>query len=364
MATTVHNTALYACAATAALVLTAACQREEISAHAGRLAIQASVETAARLPETKATIVGTTFPQSRMISASAWLRRQTGQTFFSDAPFAWDGSLWSSDKHWPANGTLDVYAVSADGLTLPLSALSASGATYTLGDNSALQADVLYAAAARQDDTQNAITMSFRHAFASLVFVARCTEGFDGSAGRGVELTGITVSGLRWSGTLSLAPDGTLTTDLGSGVSDASLPGLTSYEVPEQEMDHTAAATYFGIGSRGLLVPRQQKTAFTVQFNVHDGSGGVTAMTHTYTPDGSVWEDGCKYVYVLKFDGSQLLVEPQTPVPLALVLTAWNHNDDRALFPENNTNSTRPAVGIDGWDSGSGNEATVTFPGE
>lgn len=305
----------------------------------GNVNIEASIDVT---PVTRAAVVGTSLPQTRTLRVSAWLQGQDGSgQFFAETPFDWNGTRWSSYRLWPFEGTLDLYALSTDGLTVSLSSLSESGATYTLPDNSSHQADLLYAAAHGQEYTE-AVPMSFRHAFAALVFVAKCTEGYNESTNRGIEITGITVRDVRWSGTLSLSPAGELTTDLDSDASDVSLQGLSAfYKVPAQAIDNTQTATYFGIGGRGMFVPRQEKTPFTVFFNVYNGEE-VKSMSQTYTPEEGFWEDGFKYVYVLKFDGTQLLVDTRQPIVFG---------------------SESSGLGIDGWSSGSGNEATVTFPG-
>lgn len=328
------HTALRAGAAAAALLFSAACQREIIGEPGRRLFLEPSVVLTA---ETKATVTGTVFPQSRDISASAWLSGQDGGRFFGDSPFAWDGAHWSSDRYWPVEGTLDLYALSTDGLSVSLSSISESGATYTLPDNSSHQADILYATAPAQEYAE-AVPMSFRHASAALVFTAQCTEDFDEDADRGIEITGITVEGLRWSGTLSLSSGGELATSLSTTSNDTDVPGLSglsSYNVPAQAMDHTRTENYFGIGGRGLLVPRQEKRPFTVSFNVHDGNGSVTPMSQSFTPGEGVWENGCKYAYILKFDGTQLLVEPSLPVDFDVVVTEWSNGGNReaVIFP-------------------------------
>lgn len=276
----------------------------------------------------------------RLLTLSARLT-DTQEEYFRDIPMINSLGLWSCGKYWPVEESLDLYSLGDDGLRMEITSFDGTGITWSLPDNSTHQADLLYAVAPGQKYTE-AVPMSFRHAFASLVFVAQCTEGYNESTNRGIEITAITVRDVRWSGTLSLSPAGELTTDLDSDASDVSLQGLSAYyKVPAQAMDHTRTENYFGIGGRGMFVPRQEKKPFTVFFNVYNGVE-VKSMSQTYTPEEGIWEDGFKYVYELKFDGTQLLVDTRQPVVFG---------------------SESSGVDVDGWSSGSGNDANVTFPG-
>ena len=238
----------------------------------------------------------------RLLTLSARLT-DTQEEYFRDIPMINSLGLWSCGKYWPVEESLDLYSLGDDDLRMGITSFDGTGITWSLPDNSAMQADVLYGNVSGAECCES-VPMNYKHAFALLKFTAQSTVPFDEELEQGIEITGITVSDVSWTGSFTVRNNGTAITVLdGNTVKDTAAPMEDNYYVPgTYDID--------GIGP-GLMVPAQAQTSITVEFNYCDG---ITTehMSQTYNLDPSqIWESGKSYLYKFNFDHSALYVEAE-----------------------------------------------------
>lgn len=298
---------------------------------------------------TKAAIDGTVFPVDRSMVVSAYFNAPAGlgssADYFWNTTFAKDGDIWKSTadpKFWPMNGTLDIFAYSADGLSLTGQTYytkKADGVTVTVPDNATVQTDILACGVRAQTKNTEGVPMAFRHAQALVCFTAESNVAYNAASNYGITITGITLKDAYYGGTLDMAAtneilvaktaggaveatasDGYfLWTNLGSqadkalstnSVADVKLP----YNVPETAMNISAEGKHFGIGGLGILVPEQAQTSLVINFTLHNGftDGGDeinNEQVYEYTCTGN-WEEGKKYVYAIRFGLDEITIAP------------------------------------------------------
>ena len=341
----------------AVLVTTASCvEHQDLMPSSGEaIAISPLSGTA-----TKAAIDGTTFPADRTMTVTAYYNAPAGlgtsANYFTATTFAKDGDVWAATpdpKYWPAGGTLDLFAWSADGLTIvsrTYPAKVADGVTVAVPDNATAQTDIIACGVRATAKVASGVPMAFRHAQALVCFTAGSEVPYNAGTNYGITINSITLKGAKYSGTLKMgatnellqAIDGDATAEDGyflwkdlASQADKALPTNTvasvklPYNVPENPMDITAAGNHFGIGGIGILVPEQTQTRFVVEFTLHNGYDAENnpinnAQTFEYTCTGS-WKEGIKYVYQMSFGFDEITVSPtmvdwnaQTPVEVEI----------------------------------------------
>ncbi len=321
---------------------------------------------------TKSAIDGTTLPTERTLTVTAYWNSDESSSsgeYFRDERFSHDAGLWrcvEDPKYWPMDGTLDIFAWSADGLSAaasrPVDTITAAdGVILTVPDNSNVQSDIVFGAARRQSKTSTGTPFLLHHAEALLCWIASTSMEYDATTNYGFTIDGITVDGAYHAGKAALACDNETLMSL-TGVPEAEDAGrcLWSFEgvdplaavavpdngvaatafpytVPPMAMDIAEDGCHFGIGGLGLLAPAQPQSAFSVRYTFHNGFDGDGQpndhqSVFTYNCEG-VWEAGRKYVYVLDFEAAEILVSP--------TVTDWNgqtvYINDRAIRVTGNT---------------------------
>ena len=275
------------------------------------------------------------------MNVSAYYNAPSGMStsgdYFSNTQFTKmsDANRWRATdaKYWPQNGTLDLFAYSADGLSCGNTSYTptyhlanvARGVTLSVADNYSTQCDILFGrvAAATRDASGNAMQM--RHAEACIIVAASSTVAYNSTTNVGVTLDAVTVNSVKCSGTLAIdatqaAGSQCTWSSLGSShdLSIKTTGGSTAlaYNVPTTPMDITAAGNHMGIGGVGLVVPEQAQTSLTIVYTIHNGknaSGGnlnnTVAYSYTCTP-GSTWDEGKKYVYYIGFTMNEIIINP------------------------------------------------------
>jgi len=294
----------------------AACQKNtgEVSAGGEKLVCISPVTTSV----TKAPVAGTSFPDNRTMILSAYYNADEGTSanYFSGVSFVKAGGFWTSGKYWPANGSLDMLAYSADGLSVdPTYDTNVSeGVTLDIPDNSSVQCDILWGYASDRRYSSEGTAISFKHAGASIAFTAKSNIAYNAGTNIGITIESIVLNAVQSSGMVKLNSDLTCVwSDLGD-TTDITLPGLTDgYHIPAKAVD--LSETPFGIGEKGLLVLPQTSTSFTVTYTIHNGkddSGNKMdnkGLKFTYDIDGD-WVYAKKYVYALRFELNSISVIP------------------------------------------------------
>lgn len=260
---------------------------------------------------TKAPLGGTVLPSDRTLVMSAYHNAASGgtsQNYFSGVTFSRSGSSWEGGKHWPATGSLDLFAYSADGLSVGASYKTnvGQGVTLTVPDNSTAQTDILWGYQGTATSSSAATPLTMRHAEAALAFTAKAAKAYDAENNLGITITGITVNDVKCSGTVSLPNSASCSWSNLDTQKSLSLPGMSSgYDVPATAIT-IDSSNPFGIGGVGLIVIPQAATSVTVTYTAHngrDGSGNAvnaTGQTTTAALSGS-WEAGKRYVLAIEF---------------------------------------------------------------
>lgn len=256
----------------------------------------------------KAPIAGTVFPENRTIVLSAYHNTASGNgsNYFSGICFNKVGSTWTGNKFWPSGGSLDFLAYSSDGLSITPEYGSNVSTSVTLNvpDNSTVQSDILWGYATDQT-SGGATNIMLRHAEAAIAFTAKSVAEYNATANTGITITGITLKGVKSSGSVILQNSTSCAWSNLSNARDMELQGFPSgYDVPCSAVDIGSAA--FGIGSIGMIVIPQTATSVTVTYTAHngrDGNGNAIDNINLQadcTLSGD-WAAGKKYVYALEF---------------------------------------------------------------
>lgn len=379
------KTRFFSIAAFVTALLVASCSLDSVTTLSDAIQPQEiGIRTLGSAPGTKSAIDGTAFPQGydMMVSAYKNIGSHAGTDvsadYFEGIQFAYDGTSgsWKSTKgpkYWPLDGTLDFLAVAsagtntlANGLDLSYSSNActwgdipgnaannvAKKVVLNVPDNSEKFDDLLYGAANAQGASASGTGIAFRHAMASVVFVAKCNVAYDAGENKGITIDGITIDGAKYSGTLTVANpaagggSGDLTaawSSLDSSVehlparvwksenngTDASESALTALNLGTTYKDISVAANRFG--EAYVILPGQAAVPFTVTYTIHNGfeADGTThkdnQVQYQYTPSGT-WQMGKKYVYQLDFNLTEILVNP--------TVVNWNNMPDEVSIPE------------------------------
>ena len=352
-----------------ALLALSACNRESDKG----LSSETEIGLRAMSSATKSAINGTAFPDGYDMLVSAYFNTgafaggDTPKNYFEGIHFAKNGTAWKSTtepKYYPIDGTLDFLAIASAGLkdadagVVPTAAWGASSnvakqVVVTVPDNSSKFDDLLYGAANAQGISTSGTGIAFQHAMTSVVFVAKCNVAYDATTNVGITLTGITIDGAKYSGTLTVenpaagGGTGDLTaswSDLGSPVAnlaarvwDSGNTGIKTDETPFVGMTQhlTTTATVIDashpFGDAYVLLPAQAAVPFTIHYTQHNGfqADGDTELNvdHQYrvTPSGN-WAMGKKNIYSLNFTLTEIQVTPQ--------VTNWDNKPIEQPLPD------------------------------
>lgn len=308
--------------------------------------------------QTRSAVESPTFPAGYDMLVSAY--RNAGSNpadaapgdYFEGVRFTRDASTgtWKSAqgaKYYPAEGTLDLLAVASAGYKSASTGIApavtwgagsgsshntARQAVLTVPDNSARFDDLMYAAANAQALSGSGTSLSFRHAMASLVFVARCNVPYSSVSNSGITIDGITVDNARYGGTLTVGNpaagggSGSLTAawsalsaqqahvsarvwnsaNLGNNTSE---PALTGLHLTGSYTD----LTQHPFGEAYVILPPQAASPITVNYTMHNGfeNDGTTPINKQYTyqidPIDN-WEAGKRNVYEIDFTMYEILI--------------------------------------------------------
>ena len=303
--------------------------RNEISA----LAVTDRYETTVDgMPDTKGPIMDGVFPnQAFAMSASFTPTGGSRSTFFENISFSKSGDYWvpSNTKYWPKDGQTMFLAYSAPSLSFtPVWTPGDAGAGFevsSMPDNRTRQTDILYAGTGNISQSSGAVTLNFQHAQALLKFTGISNESYNSAYNRGVTVTSITVSSLRYRGRFSVSQstNGTVT--------------------PSWSASTTGSATlYSGTGrmytyatdlGTGFMVYPQNPVAITINYTLHNGkdaSGHVVDLTRSFsfTPTGT-WAAGLAYTYALSFTEGEISVSAS--------LSPWDAASQTWFYATGNT---------------------------
>ena len=229
---------------------------------------------------TKAPIDGTVFPEERKIQLAAWeyadpivyrKRWFPAVTFSrSDADNLWHAT---PPKYWPVNGGLRFAGLSADGLsgtvTFPWSAEDAAAQAepvirYEMPDNSTIQDDVLYSGLSVYSQSSSGVTsLVFNHAQGQVAFSAAGNMSYDAATNYGIEITGIVLKEMKYSGTMTVSEAGDISWGGLGSEKTLAVPGIGSVHVLN-------SAEAVQVGS-GVLLPVQDFSGFTMRYVQHNG---------------------------------------------------------------------------------------------
>lgn len=236
----------------------------------------------------------------------------------------------STAKYWPQSGTLSFLGFAKKNLSVSNVSWNADPSyqvTMTIGDNSSLQEDLMFCAAATVDKRTTAYPLSFSHAMANLQFTVAAPDGAYNSSNN----TGITVSSIKL---VNVYNSGNVTaTRSGASVSYAwsSLGNQKNLTAPG--ISNVSVATTATALGNGLVVVPQTCVGVQIEYVLHNGKDGAgtavnTTRTYTYTPSGS-WAAGSKYT--IAFSISQGQVSATTSI------SAWTNATQNWFFGTGNT---------------------------
>lgn len=352
-----------------ALLALSACNKESDKG----LSSETEIGLRAMSSATKSAVNGTAFPDGYDMLVSAYFNTgafaggDTPKNYFEGIHFAKNGTAWKSTtepKYYPIDGTLDFLAIASAGLKdadagiVPTATWGASSnvakqVVVTAPDNHAKFDDLLFGAANAQGISTSGTGIAFQHAMTAVVFVAKCNVAYDATTNVGITLTGITIDGAKYSGTLTVenpaagGGTGDLTaswSDLGSPVAnlaarvwDSGNTGIKTDETPFVGMTQhlTTTATVIDashpFGDAYVLLPAQAAVPFTIHYTQHNGfqADGTTPLNadHQYqvTPSGN-WAMGKKNIYSLNFTLTEIQVTPE--------VTNWDNKPIEQLLPD------------------------------
>ena len=298
---------------------------------------------------TKSPIDGTTFPDDYNMIVSAYrnLGSHAGASdaagnYFTSVTFTKQSSHWAESRYWPLDGSLDFLAYATTGLkdpnigVVPTAVWGDAGGNVakkvvlSVPDNSAVFDDILYGAVNNQFHVSGGTPMTLSHAETVVCFAAKANVAYDATNNKGVTINSITLDGAYYGGTLTVENPGA---GGGSGSLSAGWSSLGS------QKDHIAARVYGGaactandpaltdlhlgttattlsqkhFGEAYVILPPQNAQSFTINYTVHNGKAGGTAvndtMQYTYTCSGS-WEAGTKNLYTIEITLNEVVITP------------------------------------------------------
>ncbi len=297
---------------------------------------------------TRSAINGTAFPQGYDMLVSAF--DNTGSSsYFQGKVFSYDAvsDAWKCKNevlYYPANGSLNLLAVASAGYNTASNGIApaavwgesdnvARKVVLTVPDNSTKFDDLLYSALNNQAASAGGAPMVFQHAMTSVVFIAKSNSDYNASTNAGITIDGISLKNAKYSGTLTIVNNGTLTatwSDLGSVVAsqparvwdDANL-GTNASESVLSDMHLTRTASTLEdkpFGDAYVILPPQEVVDIVVNYTIHNGydaGGNPVNNARTYTIQHGItigsaptWQAGKKYIYQLDFKLAEVLITP------------------------------------------------------
>lgn len=330
--------------------------------------------------KTRSAIDGTTFPTGYDMLVSAYYNADgtyhdadADANFFENIHFAYNGGVWKdsrpeSKKYWPLTGKLDFLCIASAGLKdgnygiIPSCTWNtsnyASEVVVTVTENNTKFDDILYGSANAQKYAPAGTPITFNHAQAALVFIAKSSVAYDAEKNLGITIEKITVNGAKYSGTLTVsnpkaggntsAADVSATWDVSSATAistvearvwDSNGAGVKPDESALASLDLTGEYQKpiedYPFGDAYVLLPAQEVTSFTIHYTLHNGkdisgtSVNNTGLDYKYTPSGT-WDAGKKYVYAIDITMREVNINP--------VVTDWDPQPvtlDPAVDPTN-----------------------------
>jgi len=268
-------------------------------------------------PDTKAPISGTTFPDRNIVAAAYYYAPEGGTSgnYFSNLTFSKNGSVWTADKYWPLGGQLDILAYSCPQLNPTPSYTGdkvTDEVTISVGDNSSVQEDILYAYATPTDRVNN-IGLVFKHAQAMIGFKVRSDVEYNATNNVGITITAITLNDAKYSGTCLMQNDGRCIW--------SSLGSQTNLAVPDLSPANLTTTLSGQLGT-GILVPEQACTTATITYTLHNGKQGGVNLDNTgllrtvsLSSGNGNWEAGKYYCYEVSINQHEVSISP--------VVTDW-----------------------------------------
>ena len=295
---------------------------------------------------------------SMAVSAS-WNPLGTGgsrSNYFEGHQFREDNGVWKghngtswAPKYWPLAGNLDFIAYATAGM-LDGDTGAATSAVWGADGNVAKQVvvtvdandniaasfeDLVYGKANAQvyNSTGNAMTMN--HAGVAVCFAFSSNIAYNTTDNYGIEITGITVNGVKTSGAFTFVNGGV------AGGSDADAarwvtsgdaanvaariyggnPGVANETVLTSLPITADAAPSFSnkhFGDAYVLLPVQganegygKGTSFTITYTMHNGtSNSVTGLTYTHNCTSDAWAMGTKVLYTINISMHEITIVP------------------------------------------------------
>lgn len=277
--------------------------------------------------DTKAPVLGTTFPMTNGMVVSAYSSASSDNLFiWEDFSYSSEDGGWKADSdtyYWPTSGTLDFLAYSAPGLTPTVNTASADRTAgfdeFTTGDNRTVQADIMFGAAAGCEYSDSSLPMlNFKHAQALVAFTGVCPDGtYNGTSG--ITIEGITLATAKFGGRCVVTRSGSDVSIswpvINNDYNGAAVPGVTTTGLSVSEA---------AIGS-GIMLPPQSAVNFTVSYKVWSG-GSATSRTYTYTNSGS-WVMGMKHLYRIEITSAGDVSVLESVEDWADVTRTWFYGD-------------------------------------
>ena len=207
-------------------------------------------------------------------------------------------------------GTLDFLAVASAGYNSAASGIAptvvwgesdnaAKKAVLTVPDNSAKFDDLMYGAANGCSSGTAGSALVLRHAMTSVVFFAKSNVAYDASTNTGITITGITLDGAKFSGTLTVSNpsagggSGDLTAawsslgdqkdHIAARVWNSANSGVLTNESALSELHLSTTAGSLStdpFGEAYVILPPQAAVPFTISYTIHNGfaSDGTTPV--------------------------------------------------------------------------------------
>ena len=311
----------------AAIAALCACSKTAIVPDEGALEHEIAL-TPVNGPLTRTTgaIDGTALPTDFDMTVAAHHSVSTSADYFKGVTFSnvSETNNWSGGKYWPLTGTLDFLAYanrSGSGLVSSPSWTNTSAAnsvSLTVGDNSTLFDDLLYGGTQGSAYNPSAPTsMSFKHAFAVVMFTFASNTAYNATTNTGIEVTGVTVSNAKYGGPLTITNGATPTAVWGTLTNPQTSVTPRNYTsnaaMAALQVPTTASTAHFG--DCYVILPPQTGTSITITYSIHNGKIGsadntLTGQTKTFDCSGQTWAMGTKTCYAVQFTLNEILITP------------------------------------------------------
>lgn len=259
-------------------VVSVSCMHDSLKDEPGReLILVASPEASVKAP-----VTGGTFPQSRGLLLSS--RITGGETWFTAVPFTYDSGsgAWRGQpaKFWPLTGTLDFLSASvgAYGDAVAWNADPASGVELTVGDNSTVQEDLLFASRQGAALPGN-VSLLYSHALSLLQMSVSADVAYDAATNTGITVSSIDLLPAWWGGHVVATASSNAVTYAWSNLSsrkERSVLVGASFGVPVSSAPVGEA----------VMLPPQAAPGFTVNYTQHNGydaAGGEVNLPLSFT---------------------------------------------------------------------------------